>query len=228
MPDWFNDLFKEVADGSPIELSILCQRLVAALLFGWAIALTHRFTQGRRDDFRTGFGVTLVMLTVILTLITQVIAGNAARAFTLVGALAIVRFRTRVNDTRDTAYVILAVAVGMAIGLGFYRIAWLGIPVVGLAAVLLPYLGFGGRRSEAPHHLLVRFDREIDPDAIVTAVFSKYLRHRRCDGTQSAQKGTALDVVYVVWLHDITTATALVRELLGIPGVKAVELRRQR
>jgi len=94
--------------------------------------------------------------------------------------------------------------------------------------VLLPYLGFGGRRSEAPHHLLVRFDREIDPDAIVTAVFSKYLRHRRCDGTQSAQKGTALDVVYVVWLHDITTATALVRELLGIPGVKAVELRRQR
>ena len=57
------------------------------------------------------------MLTVILALITQVIGGSAARAFTLVGALAIVRFRTRVNDTRDTAYVILAVCVGMAIGL---------------------------------------------------------------------------------------------------------------
>jgi uncharacterized membrane protein YhiD involved in acid resistance len=228
MPDWFNDLFKEVSDGPPIEVIVLSKRLLAALLFGWSIALTHRFTQGRRDDFRTGFGVTLVMLTVILALITQVIGGNAARAFTLVGALAIVRFRTRVNDTRDTAYVILAVAVGMAIGLGFYRIAWLGIPAVGIAAVLLPHLGFGGPRPDGPHQLVVRFDREIDPDAAIAPTFGKYLVSHRCDGTESAQKGTALDVTYMVRLRDVTTATAVVRELLGLPGVKAAELKRPR
>jgi len=226
MPDWFNDLFKEVADGPPVEWMILAKRLGAALLFGWAIALTHRFTQGRRDDFRTGFGVTLVMLTVILALITQVIGGSAARAFTLVGALAIVRFRTRVNDTRDTAYVILAVCVGMAIGLGYYRIAWLGIPAVGLAAVFLPYLGFGGLRPDGSHRLVVRFDRDTDPDVVVAPIFAKYLARNRCDGTESAQKGTALDVTYMVRLRDTATATALVRDLLNVNGVKAVELMR--
>ena len=51
--------------------------------------------------------------------------------------------------------------LGMAIGLGFYRIAWLGIPTVGIAAVLLPYLGFGGPRRDGVHQLVVRVDRQI-------------------------------------------------------------------
>jgi hypothetical protein len=99
---------------------------------------------------------------------------------------------------------------------------------VGIAAVLLPYLGFGGRTTTEPHHLVVRFDREIDPDATVAPVFGKYLRSQRCDGTQSAQKGTALDVSYTVRLRDVTAGTALVRELLGVPGVRAADLRRLR
>lgn len=229
MPDWWNEIFKETGDGPPVDLETLARRLLAALLFGWTIALTHRFTQGRRDDFRSSFGVTLVMLTVIMALITPVIGGNPARAFTLVGALAIVRFRTRVNDTRDTAYVILAVAVGMAVGLGFYRIAWLGIPTVGIAAVLLPYLGFGQPRgAEGPQRLVVRIDKDANPDAVLSPVFAKYLRSQRCDGTQSAQKGTALDISYTVRLIDGAAAIALVRELLNVPGVKAAELKRAR
>jgi uncharacterized membrane protein YhiD involved in acid resistance len=204
MPDWWNQVFNEIGNGSPVDLQTLSRRLAAALLFGWAIALTHRFTQGRRDDFRPSFGVTLVMLTVILALITQVIGGNAARAFTLVGALAIVRFRTRVNDTRDTAYVILAVAIGMAVGLGYYGIALLGIPAVGLAAVLLPYLGFRRPRVE------------------------RYLLSQRCDATESAEKGAVLDISYSVRLRDPSASPALVRELLNTPGIKAAEVKRAR
>ena len=49
-------------------------------------------------------------------MVTQVIGDNVARAFSLVGALSIVRFRTVVRDTQDTAFVIFAVVVGMAVG----------------------------------------------------------------------------------------------------------------
>ena len=62
------------------------------------------------------FVVTLVLLTILIAMVTQVIGDNVARAFSLVGALSIVRFRTVVRDTQDTAYVIFAVAVGMAVG----------------------------------------------------------------------------------------------------------------
>jgi uncharacterized membrane protein YhiD involved in acid resistance len=227
MPEWFNEVFREVADGPPIDVKPLCIRLLAALFFGWLVALTHRLTQGRRDDFRSGFGSALVMLTVILALITQVIGNNPARAFTLVGALAVVRFRTRVSDTRDTAYVILAVAVGMAVGTNNYLIALLSVPTVGVAAVLLPHLGFARPRLEGLHQLVVRIDRETEPEATLAPLFSKYLQFQRCDGTESAQQGTCLDIKYTVRLREPTAASSLVRDLLGLPGVKAADLQRQ-
>src|SRR3712207_7408096 len=57
-----------------------------------------------------------VLLAVLVALVTLVIGDSTARAFGLVGALSIVRFRTVVEDTRDTAFVIFAVALGMAAG----------------------------------------------------------------------------------------------------------------
>ena len=59
------------------------------------------------NDEAESFTVTLVLLTILIAMVTQVIGDNVARAFSLVGALSIVRFRTVVRDTQDTAYVFL-------------------------------------------------------------------------------------------------------------------------
>jgi hypothetical protein len=80
-------------------------RLVGALLLGGVVALIHRRTRGKADGIES-FGVTLVLLSILIAMVTQVIGDNVARAFSLVGALSIVRFRTVVRDTQDTAYVI--------------------------------------------------------------------------------------------------------------------------
>jgi hypothetical protein len=76
--------------------------------------------RGTRDVSRESapFPGTLVLLCVLIAMVTQVIGDNVALAFSLVGALSVVRFRTAVRDTKDTAFVIFAVAVGMAIGAG--------------------------------------------------------------------------------------------------------------
>ena len=78
-----------------------------------------------------------------MAMVTQVIGDNVARAFSLVGALSIVRFRTVVRDTQDTAYVIAAVAVGMAVGAGHFWVAAAGIAIVAVAA-------FGTRNDQPP------------------------------------------------------------------------------
>jgi hypothetical protein len=223
MPEW---LTEAVNAGHGPELHVMWKRLAAALLFGWAVAIAYRLTQGRRDDFRPGFAVTLVMLTVILTLITQVIGNSVARAFSLVGSLAVVRFRTPVKDTRDTAFVILAVAVGMAAGADMYLLALAGVPTVALAALVLPRLGIGGGAG-ARHKLVVRVSSGCDPEVALAPLFAKYLRSHRCDGSESAEKGSALDLTYTVRLRDAGKAVALVRELLGLEGVMGAELRRR-
>jgi hypothetical protein len=85
-------------------------------LLPWSadFGLTHRGEQPPGH----GFIPTLVLLTVLIALVTKVIGNNSARAFSLVGTLALFRFRTVVEDTRDTAFVIFAVVIGMAVGAG--------------------------------------------------------------------------------------------------------------
>ena len=72
-------------------------------------------------------------------MVSMVIGNEIARAFSLVGALSIVRFRTVVEDTRDTAFVIFAVVVGMALGAfvppyvqQYYEVPWMGAGLIGL------------------------------------------------------------------------------------------------
>ena len=69
-----------------------------------------------------------MLLSILIAMVTQVIGDNIARAFSLVGALSIVRFRTVVRDTQDTAFVIFAVAVGMAMGANNPWVAWPASP----------------------------------------------------------------------------------------------------
>ena len=70
--------------------------------------------------------VTNIFVTVIVCMVIMIIGNNLARAFALVGALSIIRFRTVVKDTKDTAYIFWSLASGMAAGTGSYFLAIAG------------------------------------------------------------------------------------------------------
>ena len=99
------------------------------------VAWIYRRTRPASDT-SSSLSVTLVLLSILIAMVTQVIGDNVARAFSLVGALSIVRFRTVVRDTADTAFVIFAVAVGMAAGAGHPSVALSGIAVVGVGGLV--------------------------------------------------------------------------------------------
>ena len=91
-----------------------------------------------------------MLLSILIAMVTQVVGDNVARAFSLVGALSIVRFRTVVRDTQDTAYVIFAVAIGMAIGAHHFWVALAGVGVVALAAFMMRGQTVTGRTAALP------------------------------------------------------------------------------
>ena len=80
---------------------------------------------------------TLVLLSVLIAVVTVVIGDSTARAFSLVGALSIVRFRTVVEDTRDTAFVIFAVVEGMAVAGDHLATALAGFVIIAVAAAVV-------------------------------------------------------------------------------------------
>ena len=104
---------------SPDEILI---NLAASFILALAIAFTYRTTH-RGLSYSQSFVLTLIFVTVITSMVVMVIGNNLARAFALVGAMSIIRFRTVVKDTKDTAFVFFALASGLAAGTSSYLLA---------------------------------------------------------------------------------------------------------
>lgn len=172
MPPWLVDSLK---NNGNIPIPELFLRIGLALLLGWIVALLYQGTH-RTEPYGPTFPRTLVLLSILIAMVTQVIGDSVARAFSLVGALSIVRFRTVVSDTQDTAFVIFAVIVGMAAGSNHWKVALVGILVVGLAIILLRPRGKSNVWLEDPCDLTVRVAAGTSLENVLQETFKTYLK----------------------------------------------------
>jgi hypothetical protein len=219
MPEWLT--------GGPLPAGALAPELVAlrlvqAACLGFLVAAVYFATQRKKRVEASSFVATLVLLTVLIAMVSQVIGDSVARAFSLVGALSIVRFRTVVEDTRDTAFVIFAVIVGMAAGTGTVNVALIGLPIV---AVVAGVLSFWGRDPEVVKRptLVVKLAVGLDPAAALGGVFAKHLAEFKLTKTETAKQGAALELTYAVQPKTGSTAVAIVTDLHKTEGVAGVE-----
>jgi uncharacterized membrane protein YhiD involved in acid resistance len=189
----------------------------------------YRLSHGRDRAATTGLVTTLVLLAVLIALVSIVIGSSVARAFSLVGALSIVRFRTVVEDTRDTAFVIFTVVVGMAAGAGLFWVAPLGLLVVGLAAVLLSHLWDLPTTDvdrSVPGKLMVRVAMGQKPVELVDPVLKRYCDQHHIHETSLWKQGTGLELIYVVRLRHAEDLPQVVVDLSQTEGILGVELKR--
>lgn len=223
MPEFLKSAFHSSTTSAPLDILL---RLCVALVFGAAVAWIYRRARGPIAASGS-FPGTLVLLCVLIAMVTQVIGDNVARAFSLVGALSIVRFRTVVRDTQDTAYVIFAVVVGMAVGAQALWVAGLGLVVVGLAAWFLCRTPGGGGELAPVWLLSVRVGLGLDYEALTAATLAAHLEKRELMSVETARQGIALDVVYEAQLRHGADASALVKDLNRIEGVQNVSVKRR-
>jgi hypothetical protein len=221
MPELLRDA---LAGPAPPPVTVL-MRLLAAMLLGALVAFVYRRT---RPDIAVApsFTATLVLLAILIAMVTQVIGDNVARAFSLVGALSIVRFRTVVRDTQDTAYVIFAVGVGMAAGAGQYFVAAAGIAVVGVAALAMKRTRGPDASTAVPFELHVRVGIGHDPRVLLGPVLDEHVRDCQLISLTTARQGLAVEAVFRIGLRREESADALVRTLNGIEGIQSIALRR--
>ena len=223
MPEWLStSLSSNVPDPSP---ALLAWRIGMALVLGWAVTGVYRWAR-RGETVAPTFLATLILLSALIAMATQVIGNSVARAFSLVGALSVVRFRTVVKDTQDTAFVILAVVVGMAAGSDNLAVGLIGLAIVGAAAVAIwPPV----RRSPWQVHeatLSLRVAVGGGGQAAVEATLGVLADRVDLTGASTSRKGSSLDLTYRVRLRPAASPTALVAELNLLNGVEDVDLKR--
>ena len=219
MPEWLKD---SLDHWEPNSLPVLLVSLSAAFALGCVVAAIHWLTAGKTGKPDYSFLATLVMLSVLIALVTMVIGGSVARAFSLAGALSIIRFRTVVEDTRDTAFVIFAVVAGMSAGTNHMMGPIVCAPLILLAAwVLRP------RRDTGPGEgtLILRLAAARPTDERVEALLKQFLPAHRLSGVSTARGGAAIDATYIIQLPPPEQVLLLMNELGRVEGVQGVELK---
>ena len=142
-------------------------RICVSALFGILIFVSYKLTHAG-SIYSTKFNITLVTLTVLTTMVMTVIGNNVALSLGMVGALSIIRFRTSIKDSRDTAYIFWTIIIGICCGVGDYVVAGVGSAVVFLVLLLL-----GRVKNENRMLLIIRGDR-IKANEIRRVVFEYF------------------------------------------------------
>ncbi len=217
MPDWFTFSSGEQV----VLLPNLIIRLLGAWLAGCAVALIA--LRGMNPKVRRTLPLTLVLMSVLIAMATQIIGDNIARAFSLVGALSIVRFRTAVSDSRDVAFVLASVVIGMSIGADQWLVAGFGLVVIAIACRTIGWLDRGvSDKPEVAEKSKLKIQTEIAAQGVSEDQLNRYCQSVALVSASTSRKGASTTFVYQVQLKPEVSKGAVMSELNNTPGVESV------
>ena len=212
----FNDIFKSSFLENVTAVSIVDMVLALALAFGVGLFIFYVYKKTYAGVmYSSSFGVTLIALTMITTLVILAVTSNVVLSLGMVGALSIVRFRTAIKEPLDIAFLFWSIAVGIVLAAGMIPLAVFGSVAIGLILLL-----FANRTSESNPYIVVLQCSGSASEKTAEAYLKDHTK--KCViKSKTVQKGnTELNIE--VRLQDDNTD--FVNELADLDGVNSVVL----
>ena len=202
---------------NPSEILI---NLIIAFFLGFVISLVYKKTH-KGLSYSQSFVLTNIFVCVIVSMVIMVIGNNLARAFALVGALSIIRFRTVVKDTKDTAFIFWSLAAGMASGTGSYFLAISGTAVISMIALVLYYTNYG---SIFKSEFIIQFRsrNSAKNKKNYNKIFSEYCRSSTLLNAESSGDGQSLKLSFDIVLKENKTYDEFIQKLSKVTGLSEV------
>jgi len=199
-------------------LAALTLTLFLCLVLAYFYRETHRGL-----SYSVSLTHTVIIMGVTISLIMVIIGSNIARAFALVGALSIIRFRNPVKDSRDVGFIFMAMAIGMATGTGFY-LAAVVFTLFACAMVYFLYRFNVGAKTINELLLRVHLPENLDYHSIFNDVFFRSLHDHSLLSVETVRGGTLLELVYAIQFKKDVREAEFLDELRAINGNNKVAL----
>lgn len=180
-----------VVTAGSLTLAEVLLNFAAACIISVLIFLSYRISHSGAVYSRK-FNISLVMLTLITTLVMNVIGNNIALSLGMVGALSIVRFRTAIKDPRDTAYIFWGIAAGICCGVSDYLIAGIGTFIIFVFLIL-----FGAARDNDRILVVIKLDASALTD-VDNAMVSYFQGKATMKLQNSSNERNQAEVIYEV------------------------------
>lgn len=195
--------------------------IVVAAALGFIISFLYRVAH-RGLSYSQSFTLTILFVTVIVAVVMMVIGGSLARAFALVGALSIIRFRTVIKDTKDTTFVFLALAIGMAAGTSNYFLAFVGTLMIGALILIVNQYNYGVLFKS---DFVIRFLYQKDSDeASYLAVFETFTRSNNLLHVEPSGDPDLIRLTFDVSVKEDSKPADFVSALNDLEGLTEVVL----
>lgn len=212
----FNDIFKSSFLENVTSVSLLDMTL--ALLLAFALGLFIYFVYKKTFAgvmYSSSFGVTLIALTMITTLVILAVTSNVVLSLGMVGALSIVRFRTAIKEPLDIAFLFWSIAVGIVLAAGLIPLAVFGSAVIGIVLIV-----FVNKKSHTNPYIVVLQCEDHESEVCAKEYLDQ--KTKRCVvKSKSAQKGL-VELNLEIRLQDDNTD--FINGLADLPQVKSAVL----
>ena len=195
-----------LASGITLPAFLICTAV--SLVLGIATALISMY----RTKCSQSFAVTLAVLPAIVQIVIMLVNGNVGAGVAIAGAFSLVRFRSVPGTAREIGVIFLAMALGLATGMGYVVLAAVFFVVIAAVLFLLTKLGFGTRRTDE-RLLRITIPENLDYDCLFDDLFATYTTAHTLERVKTANMGTLYELQYRVTLRDAQVPKAFLDAL---------------
>lgn len=173
--------------------------MAAAVIIGMVIGITYMFAC-KKSGYNKEFIVGLVLLPAIVSVVIMLIGSNVARAFSMAGAFALVRFRSAPGNAKDIAVVFFAMASGLACGLGYITFAVIFTVVIILVLVALSITDFADKNA-GKKQLRITIPENLNYTHAFDGIFDNFLSSKELTKVKTTNMGTMFELTYIIEMN---------------------------
>lgn len=207
------------SQAGPLEMFFA---LGLSLALNLIIAAVYRATY-RGTRYSQDYVQTLILIGVVTTILISVVNGNGPVAFGMFAAFSVIRFRRTLGQSRDLAFVLFAMSVGMIVGARLYPTA-IGITLLVCLAITVMVRMNAFRPGSSSHFLTLRATSDIDCEQLVAPILARHAQSSELLSLSSTQAGMSNEIRYGIQMKPGTSLTVLLDELLVITGNNRVHI----
>jgi uncharacterized membrane protein YhiD involved in acid resistance len=196
--------------------------LVLSFILCSAIGYVYQITH-RGASYTQSYVHTLVLNGMVVAVVMLIIGSNIARAFALVGALSIIRFRNAVKETRDVGFIFFTMAIGMAIGTKFYLLAVVAALIICLVILIMTRFNWYSRRVVS-QILKVQVPNNAEFDSLFDKLFLNYTTTSELISVDTVHSGMLTELTYSLGLKRQSKIQEFVSELKQLNSNNRVTL----
>ena len=201
-------MLNSIITGTEITTSAFLLCTAVSLVLGLGAAALSMY----KSKYSQSFVLTLAMLPAVVQLIIMLVNGNIGVGVAVAGTFSLVRFRSANGTAKEIGAIFLAMAIGLATGMGYLALAAAFFAVMAAFTLFLTTLNFGGRGADE-RELKVTIPENLDYDGLFDDLFQKYTRTADLERVKTTNMGTLYELCYKIVLRDTHKTKAFLDEL---------------